>query len=102
MTTAATVIGWFLMCSFAIVMICYAIGYLLGKLERLLLHYKTEVAKGALHHVGRELQGDACWFTESEDTSLALKLLGDNLVNKQAWNISELREEWRRQRKVRT
>lgn len=96
MTTLMTVLGWACTLGLILLLILIAGDLLFVLLHKLLRLYGDRIENETRQRVGAELGSDAWWFSESPDTSNAMRLYAQTLVTGSSPGISQLRDEWRK------
>jgi hypothetical protein len=90
------VVGWtciVVICLIALALAVALAAYLCGKaLER----FEFAIAMKARQDAGRSLDASAWWFSESPDTSLAIRIIGTRLARGESIDADTMREQWRK------
>lgn len=100
MSTFVTIMGWLclaLICFGIAATVVYAAATACSKaLER----FEWAIDAKTRHEVGRSIGASAWWFSECPDTSLALRILAERLMNQGGADADQWREQWRKARKT--
>jgi len=98
MNTAMMLLGWVIVACLSVLAATAGIALVLDGLRRLLERHDNRIYAQVSHDVGNRLLGDAWWFGESPDVTLALKLYGQRFMRNEWADVNQVREDWRRQR----
>jgi hypothetical protein len=98
LSTFITIVGWLCLTFICLSVLCGAVGFAAMFVGKALRRFEWAVADKTRHEVGRSIAASAHWFSESDETRKALKILGDRLTRGLATGPDEWREEWRKER----
>lgn len=98
MNDFATFAGWFVFCMLSLVLACAAICAVIWLYQKAMERFEFAVAAKTLAEAGRSLGATAWWFSESPDTSLAIRIVAERMANGLAFDSSQMRDQWRNSR----
>lgn len=100
MSNFVTGVGWFVIAALALALACFAICCVLWLYEKAMERFESAVAAKTLASTGRSLGATAWWFSESPDTSLAIRIVAERMVDGRGFDSNQMREQWRKGRAV--
>jgi hypothetical protein len=95
METFITVMGWLCLCFVLISILCGAVGLAGIGIGKVIERFERSTIATTRHELGRDIQSCAHWFSESTETWVAIKVLGERLTHGYATDVDRWREEWR-------
>lgn len=100
MTTFITIMGWVTVAAVCIALAAFGVALAADQCRRALERFEWAVDAKTRHEVGRSIGASAWWFSENPDTSLALRILAERLINQGGADADQWREQWRKARQL--
>lgn len=98
MNTFVTAVGWFVIAVLSFAAACAAGSLLIWRFQKALERFEWAVDAKTRHEMGRSIGASAWWFSECPDTSLALRILAERLINEGGADADQWRTQWRQAR----
>jgi apolipoprotein N-acyltransferase len=98
MNSFVTGVGWFVIAMLALALACFAVCCVLWLYEKAMERFEFAVAAKTLASAGRSLGATSWWFSESPDTSLAIRIVAERMTNGLGFDSNQMREQWRKGR----
>lgn len=98
MNDVATFVGWFCLAVLSLAVCAAACGWAGYMISKALERFEWAVDSKTRAEVGRSIGASAWWFSESPDTSLALRILAERLMTQGDADANQWREQWRKAR----
>lgn len=98
MTTFISIFGWICLALLCVAFAGLAVALAATACKKALERFEWAVDAKTRHEVGRSIGASAWWFSECPDTSLALRILAERLVNQGGADADQWREQWRKAR----
>jgi hypothetical protein len=98
MTAFATAIGWFVIAMLAFALACGMGALLLFCFQKAMERRDWAIAAETRIELGRQLGAAGWWFSEHPQTSLAIRILGDRLLNGLSADANAWRDQWQKGR----
>lgn len=95
MNTFITTIGWLCFAFILGSILCGAVGWAGVGIAKVIERIERSVIATTRHDLGRDIQSSAHWFSESDEASIAIRVLGERLTQGYATDVNRWREEWR-------
>lgn len=99
MSTFVTAVGWFVIAMLCMALACGMVCLVLYCYDKAMQRFEWAVDAKTRHEVGRSIGASSWWFSECPDTSLALRILAERLMNQGGADADQWREQWRKARK---
>lgn len=96
MTTFVNVVGWLVIAMLALALACGMICLVLMLYEKAMERFAWAVEAKARVALGRSIGASSWWFSEHPETSLALRILSDRIINGLAIDPDQWRGQWRK------
>lgn len=98
MNTFVTIFGWICLGAICVALCALVVVAAAESCHRALERFEWAIAAKTRHEVGRSIGASAWWFSECPDTSLALRILAERLINQGAADANDWRQQWRNAR----
>lgn len=98
MNILVSALGWMCLVALCIAAAALAIALAAHCYGKAMERFEWAVDAKTRHALGRSIAASAHWFSESQDTWLALKILGERIINQGGADSDQWREEWRKAR----
>lgn len=95
MSAFITIMGWLCFAFILLSILCGAVGLAGIGIGKVIERFERHTIATTRHELGRDIQSCAHWFSESDEAWIAVKVLGERLVNGLATDVAQWREEWR-------
>ena len=96
MNAFTTICGWIFILLVGISLTALVVGMMADVCRTVLERFERAVIARTRHDLGIDIQSCAHWFSESPETWVAIKILGDRLTRGYATDVNRWREEWRK------
>lgn len=98
MNTFVTCVGWFVLAMLSIGIACGMVCAVIYLYDKAMERFEWSVASKTRLAIGRSIGSSAWWFSESPDTSLALRLLAERITDGTGIDPIKWRAEWQKGR----
>lgn len=98
MNTFATYVGWFCLALLCLAGAALAVTCAADACRRTLERFEWAIDAKTRQEIGRSIDASGWWFSESPDTSLAIRIIGTRLARGESTDADSMREQWRRGR----
>jgi hypothetical protein len=98
MQTFVTAVGWFVIAMLAFALACGMGALLLFCFHKAMERRDDAIAADTRSELGRQLGAAGWWFSEHPPTSLAIRILGDRLLNGLSTDPNGWRDQWQKGR----
>jgi hypothetical protein len=95
MDNVVTFFGWFCLAVLSLAACAAACGAAAYWVSKAMERFEWAIDIKTRHEVGRSIGASAWWFSESPDTSLALRILSEKLINNGCADADQWRQQWR-------
>jgi hypothetical protein len=93
--TFVTIMGWLCVAFILGSILCGAVGLAGMGIGKVIERFERSTIATTRHDLGRDIQSCAHWFSESAEAWIAIKILGERLIQGYATDVDRWREEWR-------
>jgi hypothetical protein len=98
MQTFVIAVGWFVIAMLTLAFACGMVCLLLFCWQRAMERRDNAIEARAYNELGRRIGAAGWWFSEHPQTSLAIRILGDRMVNGLAVDPDQWRDQWQKGR----
>jgi hypothetical protein len=96
--TFVTIVGWMCLLLLSAAFAGLAVVIAATACRKALERFEWAIDAKTRHEVGRSIGASSHWFSENPDTSLALRILAERLMNEGGADADQWREQWRKGR----
>lgn len=94
MNTFVMIVGWLCVLAICIAAAAGLVALCAGACRRVFERYESAVVLKCRHALGLDLRSCAHWFSESNETYIAIQILGERIRDGYGTDVSRWREEW--------
>lgn len=98
MSIVIDVLGWICAVLISIALAAAAVAWAADMCRRAMERYRWAIDTETRQSVGRSLAASGWWFSESPDTSLVVRIIGERLTKGESIDADSMREQWRKGR----
>jgi hypothetical protein len=98
MQTLVTGVGWFVIAMIALALACGMVCLVLVCWDKAMDRRDRAIETVCRSELGREISAAGWWFSEHPQTSLAIRILGDRLLNGLSTDPDGWRDQWHKGR----
>lgn len=95
MNTFITIMGWLCIASICVAIAGGMVAAAASAIELALARFERAIESRVRQELGRDIQSCSHWFSESAETWVAIKVLGERMTKGYATDVDRWRDEWR-------